>query len=99
MKSYDELTFTDDFLFCKILQENPEMCRELPELELGDETERIFLCAGGTADDISKPLAAFLDYVAGKISDDPFVQRIEKEVVKARDHEEWRALAIRWMAA
>lgn len=34
-KSYEELTFADDFMFCKILQSNPELCREMTELFLG----------------------------------------------------------------
>lgn len=33
-KRYEELGFTDDFLFCKILQNNPELCKELAELIL-----------------------------------------------------------------
>ena len=31
-KTYDELDFTDDFLFCRILEENEELCIELTEL-------------------------------------------------------------------
>ncbi len=33
-KEYSELTFTDDFMFCKVLTANPELCRELLELIL-----------------------------------------------------------------
>ena len=33
-KTYDELEFTDDFMFSKILYSNPEICRELLELIL-----------------------------------------------------------------
>ena len=29
IKKYDELTFSDDFMFCKVLQSNPDLCREL----------------------------------------------------------------------
>ena len=35
VKSYEELTFADDFMFCKILQNNPDVCKELTELILG----------------------------------------------------------------
>lgn len=35
IKKYEELTFADDFMFCKVLQSNPELCRELTELILG----------------------------------------------------------------
>ena len=34
-KRYEELTFADDFMFCKVLQNNPQVCRELTELILG----------------------------------------------------------------
>lgn len=33
-KSWDELTFADNFLFCKILESEPEICRQLLELLL-----------------------------------------------------------------
>ena len=35
MKEYEELRFQDDFMFCKILQENEDLCKELTELVLG----------------------------------------------------------------
>ena len=28
-KSYDQLCFSDDCMFCKVLQSNPELCREV----------------------------------------------------------------------
>ncbi|MBQ7446872.1 MAG: Rpn family recombination-promoting nuclease/putative transposase [Eubacterium sp.] len=34
-KSYDDLTFADDFMFCKVLQAHPGLCRELLELAIG----------------------------------------------------------------
>ena len=33
-KKYEELKFNDDFMFCKILEQNPALCRELLELIL-----------------------------------------------------------------
>ncbi len=35
MKDYEDLRFTDDFMFCKILLENEDLCKELTELILG----------------------------------------------------------------
>lgn len=37
LKTYEELTFADDFMFCKILQNNPDLCKELTELVLNQE--------------------------------------------------------------
>ena len=34
-KKYDDLTFTDDFMFCKVMTTNPELCHELLEIILG----------------------------------------------------------------
>ena len=41
MKKFEELTFTDDFMFCKTLTENPDLCRELAELIIGKRISRI----------------------------------------------------------
>ena len=38
-------------------------CIEMPELKLYDETRKIFLCAGGTADDVSDDMKDFLDWL------------------------------------
>ena len=40
-KSYKELTFTDDFLFCNILQNNPDICKELVELLLDRKVGKV----------------------------------------------------------
>ncbi|MDE5797931.1 MAG: hypothetical protein K2H73_02730, partial [Treponemataceae bacterium] len=33
-KPWEELTFADNFLFCKIMEDSPELCRQLLELLL-----------------------------------------------------------------
>jgi len=38
-QKYDELTFTDDFMFCKVLENNEDLCRELVELILDKKIE------------------------------------------------------------
>lgn len=40
-KKYEELQFTDDFMFCKVLENNEDICRELLELILGKKIRRI----------------------------------------------------------
>lgn len=42
-KSYDELTFTDDFMFREVMQKHPEICRELAELLTGRKIWKIRL--------------------------------------------------------
>ncbi len=42
-KSYDELDFTDDFLFCKIMMENEDLCIEMAEMITGRQI-RMLVC-------------------------------------------------------
>lgn len=66
------------------------ICKEDNRLSMGDETVKIFLNAEGTLDDTSKKLRAFLNYVAGQRSEDPYVERLEKAVKEARKNRKWR---------
>lgn len=65
-------------------------CIEMPELKLDDETRKIFLCSGGTADDVSDDMKDFLDWLIGKRGKSELVKALDNAVQKARDHEEWR---------
>ena len=66
-------------------------CKELPELSLGDETTKLFLCAGGNANDISDDMKDFLDWLCGKSSgSSKLVCGLDAAMQKARNHEEWR---------
>ena len=40
-KNYEELDFTDDFMFCKIMYDNEEICKEVVELILGCKINHI----------------------------------------------------------
>ena len=66
------------------------LCLEDPRIELGDETDKIFLCAEGTSDDVSEKMQAFLSYIASGTPSDSFTNELENEVKKARDHIQWR---------
>ncbi len=57
---------------------------------MNDGTTKIFLNASSKMDDIGKELRTFLDYVAGKKSDDAFVRKLEEAVKQARKNREWR---------
>ena len=41
IKPYDQLEFTDDFMFCKIMENNPDICKDVIELIVGIEVDRI----------------------------------------------------------
>ena len=40
-KSFLELEFTDDFMFCKVMENNPDLCKELVEIVLGRKISKI----------------------------------------------------------
>ena len=62
--------------------------KEDTSILLDDGIKKIFLNAVGELDDVSKELKAFLDYVAGKKSDDSFVKKLEEAVKKAKENRE-----------
>ena len=76
-KQYDELSFTDDFLFCKVLENNEDLCK-------------VFLTPDGIAEDVSEELADFLNYLAGRGGSSSFVKRLDEAVNRAKGREEWR---------
>ncbi|MGN0484200.1 MAG: hypothetical protein ACI4HI_11685 [Lachnospiraceae bacterium] len=65
-------------------------CHESDGLELGDETQKLFLNPHCNHDGLSTDLAAFMDYLLGHLSDDTYVQDLECAVKDARQHNEWR---------
>lgn len=65
-------------------------CHEIPELELNDETTKVFLNAKGLYGDVSEDLDNFLDYLEKKKVKGDFVSQLEAEVEKSRNNEEWR---------
>ena len=66
------------------------ICREDKNISLGDSAVKIFLNADGKMNDVSRELKAFLDYVAGKKSEDAFVNKLEEAVKAAKKNREWR---------
>lgn len=66
------------------------ICREDHDISLGDETTKIFLNADSSMEDVSRELRAFLDYVAGRKSEDDFIKKLEAAVEAARKNREWR---------
>ena len=68
------------------------ICREDKNISLGDGAVKIFLNADGKMNDVSRELKAFLDYVAGKKSEDAFVNKLEEAVKAAKKNEQSRKL-------
>lgn len=66
------------------------ICKEDGSIALGDGTSKIFLNADSEKNDVSRELKAFLDYVAGKETDDFFVKKLKNAVMEAKKNREWR---------
>ena len=66
------------------------VCLEDPELELGDETYKIFLTPAGTEDDISKEMKEFMSYIADNKVESDFTVRLENAVNAIKKGEGWR---------
>lgn len=65
-------------------------CLENLDLELGDETTKIFLNTKGTLDDVTPELRKLLDYLDGKEPCDVYTKELEKAVKSVRSNEKWR---------
>lgn len=73
-KSYKELCFTDNFMFCKVLSTNPELCRRLLELILGTKIRKVEIKSAEKIIDITPEaksirMDVFLDDEAGTVYD------------------------------
>ena len=98
MKTYGDLPDTYVIFICvfdpfgqgRHIYSFTNRCKEEPSLELEDGTHTIFLNACGTRDDVSPKLKAFLDFVRGIPSDDPFVRKLETRVSEAKQNPDWR---------
>ena len=40
-KKYEELTFADDFMFCKVLTDRPDLCQEMVEIITGRKVREV----------------------------------------------------------
>ncbi len=66
------------------------VCKEDSEVILNDGAKKVFLNADGKNGTVSEELKAFLDYVAGRPSEDIFVKKLKRAVEKAKKNREWR---------
>ena len=64
--------------------------RENPVLEMGDQTENIFLNATAAMKAEDKELSAFLAYINGKAATTLFTKKLDKEATRIKNREDWR---------
>jgi len=88
-QSYVVFICTDDIFKCGFYRYSFEnRCEEVEGLRLEDGTYKVFFNTKGTKGDIDPSVKAFLNYLNGKVVDDPFVKELDEEVrkVKHSDH-------------
>lgn len=66
------------------------LCREDTEISLKDEAVKLFFNTNGTRGRITDEAKAFLKYVGGIPSEDPYVKELQSKVETAKRDEEWR---------
>ena len=64
------------------------ICVQDKNIELDDGSSKIFLCAGGTMDDVSPDIKAFLDYIKGLPVKDDFVNEIDEYIREVKTNKE-----------
>jgi len=90
-KSYIIFICTEDVFGQKRYQYTfRNLCLEDKALELNDGATKIFFNTKGKIGDISPEVCAFLKYVDGQASNDEFVKRLENEVQRIKNDEDWR---------
>lgn len=65
-------------------------CQEDKRIIMEDGAAAIFLNAKGTMDDTSAELGRFLDYVDGRKTEDPYIDKLDEAVKKAKMNRKWR---------
>ncbi|MBE5916387.1 MAG: Rpn family recombination-promoting nuclease/putative transposase [Pseudobutyrivibrio ruminis] len=64
-------------------------CIEDKNIELDDDSTKVFVNANGNREGLTEAQIAFLDYISGKEPSDSFTRRLNREIQKALDKEEW----------
>ncbi len=66
------------------------VCREAPDIVLGDEAEKIFLCTKGKENSMPPGLKGLLRYLEQQPASDALTENIDAAVRKARNLGRWR---------
>lgn len=73
-------------------------CKEKLQLELGDETTKVFINPYGNTEELSSDLKLFFDYLKEEIAQSEFTKMIDIEVEKVRQNKEWRREYMTWIS-
>ena len=65
-------------------------CKDKKELELKDETYKIFFNAKAVNEEKDENIKSFLKYLNGEKDNNKFIQKIDEKIKKIKDNKEWR---------
>ena len=81
-KRYEDLTFTDDFIFCKVLENSPELAKEMLEIILGFKIKKVEVQKQKVLDSAYDAKAVRLDVYAA--DEDGIIYDIEMQTTRPR---------------
>ena len=81
-KRYEDLTFTNDFIFCKILENSPDLAKELLEIILGFKISKVEVQKQKVLDSTPDAKSVRLDVYAA--DEDSVIYDIEMQTTKPR---------------
>lgn len=73
-------------------------CKELPGLELGDGTAKVFVNPYGDTTGLSEGVKAFFEFLKEELTQSDFTRKLYEEVEKARENKEWRREYMAWIS-
>lgn len=73
-------------------------CKEMTDLELGDETTKVFVNPYGDTKELTEEIKAFFGYLKEELTQSDFTKKLYKEVEKARENKEWRREYMAWIS-
>lgn len=81
-KRYEDLTFTNDFIFCKVLENSPDLAKELLEIILGFKISKVKVQKQKVLDSAPDAKSVRLDVYAA--DEDGVIYDIEMQTTKPR---------------
>lgn len=73
-------------------------CKEMTDLELGDETTKVFVNPYGDTKELTEEIKAFFGYLKEELIQSDFTKKLYEEVEKARENKEWRREYMAWIS-
>ncbi|WP_250278598.1 Rpn family recombination-promoting nuclease/putative transposase [[Clostridium] colinum] len=65
-------------------------CKDKKELELKDETHKIFFNTEGFEEEKDEKIKTFLKYVKGEKENNKFIEKLDKKIKTIKENKEWR---------